>query len=152
MGKATYKGPVPKDDPMFSSGHEFFVRPGAEPISKTASTQQLPIELPPDATWHTIFEGSGSLSGNSWYEEVCYLGQESWCLSICDDPAFSSEDLSEESTEQHSSSTLVAWCFEMDEADNEGFSRLESLAVVAAEVGATECVELIQDLLKRKKG
>lgn len=65
MGKLRLKGLVPKDRPMFSSGPEFCLRPGAGPISKTSPTQQLPIEMPPDATWHTIFEGSGSLTGNS---------------------------------------------------------------------------------------
>lgn len=38
----------------------------------------------------------------------------------------------------------------MDEADNEGFSRLESLSLVVADVGVIECVVLIQELLKHK--
>ena len=33
MGKTTWRGPVPKDDPMFSGGPEIFSRPVSKPSS-----------------------------------------------------------------------------------------------------------------------
>jgi hypothetical protein len=36
MGKLTYKGLVPPDDPMFSSGPEMFSRPESRPSSMTS--------------------------------------------------------------------------------------------------------------------
>ena len=37
MGKITYKGLVPKDDPMFSNGPELFSRPAYKPSSKSTA-------------------------------------------------------------------------------------------------------------------
>jgi len=39
MGKATYKGLVPKDDPMFSSGPELWSHPGHERPSKEGANE-----------------------------------------------------------------------------------------------------------------
>lgn len=38
MGKATFVGFVPKDDPMFSGGPQLFSRPGSNQPSKTSPT------------------------------------------------------------------------------------------------------------------
>jgi hypothetical protein len=38
MGKATYKGLVPKDDPMFSTGPELFSRPESSKSSTSTQT------------------------------------------------------------------------------------------------------------------
>jgi hypothetical protein len=38
MGKATYKGLVPKDDPMFSSGPELWSHPGYDKYSTSTPT------------------------------------------------------------------------------------------------------------------
>jgi hypothetical protein len=152
MGKLTFKGPVPKDDPLFSSGPEFFVRPGSkvEPVVDNPSNQVT--QPPPDATWHTIFEGSGSLSGNDWFEDVCYLGQEQWLLSLYDDPAWSSDDQNAQEPEHHTSASLAAWVIDMDLVDADGFPRTEALLDVAIDVGATECVAVLRSLLDNQKG
>ena len=51
MGKATYKGLVPRDDPMFSGGVEIFSRLGSSKSSttsapSTAGATQAPSTLP----------------------------------------------------------------------------------------------------------
>lgn len=38
MGKGTYKGLVPQDDPMFSTGPELFSRPGSKTSSVTSAS------------------------------------------------------------------------------------------------------------------
>jgi hypothetical protein len=47
MGKATYKGLVPRDDPMFSTGPEVFSRLGSSESSKTSpkgTSGEAPVE------------------------------------------------------------------------------------------------------------
>lgn len=58
MGKLTYEGPVPKDDPMFTGGPQLFSRPGsrltpkvpavAQDASAQKSSGQAP-EVPPSS-------------------------------------------------------------------------------------------------------
>lgn len=38
MGKITFKGLVPKDDPMFSTGPQLFSRPGSSESSTTSAS------------------------------------------------------------------------------------------------------------------
>jgi len=130
MGKITDKGSVPKDDPMFPGGVEFFTR------SKAVQ----------ESNWHTIFQGSGSLTGNDWTEEVCYLGHEQWLLSLRDDPAWSISELTEQA-EQRSSASLAEWVADMDTVDAEGCPRVESLLDVAVQVGAIQCEDLLRTFL-----
>lgn len=133
MGKSTYKGPVPKDDPMFAGSVEFFLKPRSEASSE----------------WHLIFQGSGSLTGNDWTEEVCYLGKEQWLLSLRDDPAWSTSEQTEQA-EQRTSASLAEWVADMDTVDDEGFPRVEALLDIAVEIGATECAELLRTFLSNR--
>lgn len=44
-----------------------------------------------DFGWQTYFEGSGSVTGNAWLEQVCYLGKEQWLVGLSDDIAWSAD-------------------------------------------------------------
>ncbi len=58
MGKSTYVGQVPKDDPMFFGGPQIFSRPGSKPSSasipgsadevKLAAADSQPKQQPKD--------------------------------------------------------------------------------------------------------
>jgi hypothetical protein len=58
---------------------------------ETIMTEPKIIRKGKDVDWHIIYEGSGSITGNSWIEEVAYLGDEQWLLKLYDDPAWSFE-------------------------------------------------------------
>lgn len=78
MGKATFKGFVPKDDPMLSTGHELFSRPGShvrpEPAGNagaghplSASDDRLP--QPPDRAAYSSEDEFEEAQGG-WRERV----------------------------------------------------------------------------------
>lgn len=95
----------------------------------------------------TIFNGSGSATGNAWTEEVSYLGQERWLLRLRDDTAFSSDVASDQDIEERSSANLVEWVIDMDQVDGEEFHRVHALLDAAKEVGAVDCATLLQRFL-----
>lgn len=100
--------------------------------------------------WHTLFEGSGSATGNDWLEEVCYLGDEQWLLSLRDDPAWSGDELDVQEPEDHTSASLVEWVVDMDGADeDEDRPRTQALLEIAVEEGAKECEALLREHLAR---
>lgn len=95
--------------------------------------------------WDTLFEGSGSASGNDWLEEVCYLGEEQWLLSLRDDPAWSGGDIDVQEPEEHTSATLAAWVIDMDCTDGDDDQpRVLALLEIAAAEGAKECEALLR--------
>jgi hypothetical protein len=98
----------------------------------------------------TIFNGSGSATGNGWTEEVSYLGQEKWLLRLRDDPAFSSDVASDQDVEERSSANLVEWVIDMDQVDGDEFHRVHALLDAANEVGAVECATLLQRFLVKQ--
>ena len=53
MGKLTYKGLVPPDDPMFSSGPEMFSRSETKPSSPT-SESAVTAEIPSLTPTHLV--------------------------------------------------------------------------------------------------
>lgn len=102
-----------------------------------------------ESRWHILFEGTGSATGNDWLEEVCYLGDEQWLLSLRDDPAWSAEDLDVQEPEEHTSVSLASWVIDMDCTDgDDDLSRTNALRGIAAEEGATECVAALRTYLK----
>jgi hypothetical protein len=103
--------------------------------------------------WHVLYEGSGSVSGNGWVEEVCYLGQEQWLLSLRDDPAWSIGELDVQEPEERSSAELASWVVDMDSTDGgEEFPRVEALLSIAKEVGSRECVQVLERFVGRREG
>jgi hypothetical protein len=98
----------------------------------------------------TIFNSSGSATGNAWTEEVSYLGQEKWLLRLRDDPAFSSDIASDQDVEERSSANLVEWVIDMDQVDGEEFHRVHALLDAAKEVGSVECATLLQRFLNEQ--
>jgi hypothetical protein len=106
-----------------------------------------------DSEWYELFQGSGSASGNSWIEEVCYLGQEQWMLSLRDDPlwTFDSSAFSAQEPDDHSSSSLVNWVIDMDATDDDvERTRCHALLAIAEAVGAVQCAALLTDYLARR--
>ena len=102
-----------------------------------------------DLDWHVIFAGSGSVTGNDWLEEVCYVGQERWLLRVRDDPAWSFDPIEEElEHEEKSSAELVEWVRSIDTAGMEAtLERRRNLHDVAVAVGAGQCAALLQVVL-----
>jgi hypothetical protein len=97
------------------------------------------------SNWHVLYNGSGSVSGNEWIEEVCYLGEEQWLLSLRDDPAWSMSEVDVQEPEERSSAELASWVANMDSTDEgEGHPRVDALLVIATEVGADQCAALLQ--------
>ena len=102
-----------------------------------------------DVEWFLLSEGSGSVMGNNWTEQVCYLGEERWLLSVQDDPAFSVEEPVAEDPEEYSSADLVSWAVNMDTTDGaEAHHRVRALLKVARQVGATQCEGLLREALR----
>jgi hypothetical protein len=102
-----------------------------------------------DVDWHIIYEGSGSITGNSWIEEVAYLGDEQWLLKLYDDPAWSFEPEEPMQPEEKNSEELVDWVKSIDSASNkDSFARprQKSLYEVAKNLGATRCVKLLSSI------
>ena len=56
MGKATYKGLVPPDDPMFSGGFEMFSRPESSRSSKTSASDKTGVTQDPSNSVETEAE------------------------------------------------------------------------------------------------
>lgn len=105
-----------------------------------------------ESKWHTLFEGSGSATGNDWLEEVCYLGEEQWLLSLRDDPAWSGEDLEVQEPEEHTSASLASWVIDMDCTDeDDDLPRTHALLEIATEEGATECVAVLRAYLDARE-
>lgn len=99
-------------------------------------------------SWHLLYQGTGSLSGNDWFEQVRYLGDERWLLSIEDDPAWLVEDSADAIEEAYSSNDLVDLLVNMDTADSEdGLERQQALLRIAIEVRATACIDLLRKQL-----
>jgi hypothetical protein len=71
MGKSTYAGFVPKDDPMFSGGFEMFSRPGST-LSSTSSDKSTDGPKLPEAPKREDFS-----SAESYEEALSY-----WRTSI----------------------------------------------------------------------
>jgi hypothetical protein len=104
--------------------------------------------MPIESNWYTLFEGSGSATGNGWLEEVCYLGEEQWMLSLRDDPLWSTIDVEIQEPENHSSASLAGWVIDMDSTDNDdGYTRVRALLEIAEEVGAAACQHLLQQFI-----
>ncbi len=92
--------------------------------------------------WHIIYEGTGSLSGNDWIEEVAYLGNERWLLKLYDDPAFSFEPEPPMEPEEKSTEELVAWVKEIDDVSNEDHRQL-ALYKASKLAGSSQCAQLL---------
>jgi hypothetical protein len=102
--------------------------------------------------WHVLYNGTGSVTGNDWIEEVCYLGEEKWLLSLRDDAAWSMYDVDVQEPEERSSADLAAWVEDMDSTDGgETYQRVESLLEISTEVGAGECAALLQQFLQSRE-
>ena len=101
--------------------------------------------------WHVIFEGSGSITGNGWLEEVCYVGDEQWLLRLRDDLVWSLGPVEEvPEHEGKSSAELVAWVRSIDTAGKETTQeRRRALYNVAVEVGAAQCAAMLQHVLSQ---
>lgn len=98
-----------------------------------------------DSKWHVLFEGSGSVTGNGWCEEVCYLGDDQWLLSLSDDPAWSGSDRDVQEPEARTSASLVDWVFDMEQAGrDEDAARVRALLEIAEHEGALGCAALIR--------
>ncbi len=57
MGKATYKGLVPPDDPMFSNGPEMFSRPESKPSSMTSASDTTGVTPAQSSSVETEADG-----------------------------------------------------------------------------------------------
>lgn len=98
--------------------------------------------------WHLLFEGTGSVTGNDWLEEVCYLGQEKWLLVVRDDPAWSGPDAQAQDQAKYSSLALANWVVDMDGAgEDNGSARVHALLEVATAEGAKECEAALRAFL-----
>ena len=100
--------------------------------------------------WQIIYEGSGSVTGNSWFEEVAYLGNERWLLRLYDDPAWSLEPEEPMESERKTSRGLVDWVLSIDSAGTEDAfekPRQKALYDIAISAGAERCVELLKEEL-----
>jgi hypothetical protein len=118
-------------------------------IMETIMTEPKIIRKGKDVDWHIIYEGSGSITGNSWIEEVAYLGDEQWLLKLYDDPAWSFEPEEPMQPEEKNSEELVDWVKSIDSASNkDSFARprQKSLYDVAKNLGATRCVKLLSSI------
>ena len=99
--------------------------------------------------WQLLYTGTGSVTGNDWLEEVCYLGQEKWLLSHRDDPAWSIGEVEVQEPDEKSSAELAVWVQDMDAADGEEAPlRVQSLLKIATEVGAPECVAILRRFME----
>lgn len=100
--------------------------------------------------WHVIFNGSGSVTGNDWIEEVCYLGNEEWLLRLYDDPIWSLSPAAQEQCDQKTSSKLVEWVRLIDTAEfEENFDRRRTLLEIADNVGAEQCTQMLKAELSK---
>lgn len=98
-----------------------------------------------DADWDTYFNGTGSVTGNGWIEEVCHLGDERWLLRMRDDPAWSLGELDVGAPEAHTSESLVLFVVRMDLSDSDlDLPRTHCLLDVASRVGASHCERMLQ--------
>jgi hypothetical protein len=61
MGKSTYAGFVPKDDPMFSGGFEIFSHPESKP-SSTNTAKSTTGETPQDGQYPTDYDLADQLA------------------------------------------------------------------------------------------
>jgi hypothetical protein len=107
-----------------------------------------------DLKWHIIYEGSGSLAGNNWFEEVAYIGNEKWLLRSIEDPAWPSFEPQEPiGPDEKTSAELVSWVKWIDStdpADSIEKPRQKALYEVAKNIGVTRCADLLQQLLNEK--
>lgn len=93
-----------------------------------------------DLEWHSLYEGSGSVAGGSWFEEVAYLGDGKWLLRIYDDPAWTLAPEEPMEPETIVSASLVDLAWTMDTASEEDASTLPRVRALleAAELVADE--------------
>lgn len=102
--------------------------------------------------WYVLYNGSGSVSGNDWLEEVCYIGQGQWLLSLRDDPAWSLGEVSVQEPEERTSAELASWVVDMDSTDGEGsFPRVETLLTIATQVGDSQCAAPLHRFLRGRE-
>ena len=99
--------------------------------------------------WQLLFSGSGSVTGNDWLEEVCYLGQEQWLLSLRDDPVWCMGEVEIQEPDAKTSAELAMWVQDMDSADgDERHFRVRSLLKIATGVGAKECAAILERFIE----
>jgi len=104
-----------------------------------------------DLKWHVIYEGSGSITGNSWIEEVAYLGNEQWLLRIYDDPAWSFDPDEPMLPEKKTSDELVTFVASIDAVGGEdALPRQKSLYDAAIRSGAIQCIELLKESISSR--
>ena len=109
------------------------------------STQE---SVQPAWDWEVIYEGDGSVTGNSWFEEVRYLGGEAWLLWLHDDPAYAQSELVDNGPEERSSVDLTEWVIDMDQTDdNPDYPRVNALLEIAESVGAHQCSDTLRAFL-----
>lgn len=108
--------------------------------------QESPPEPVPTAwDWEVIYEGDGSLTGNSWFEKVRYLGGEAWLLWLHDDPAYAQSELVDNGPEEQSSMDLAEWVIDMDQTDdNPDYPRVNALLEIAESVDSKECASALK--------
>jgi len=105
-----------------------------------------------ESEWHVLYNGAGSVSGNDWLEEVCYVGQGQWLLSLRDDSAWSLGEVEVQEPEERTSAELASWVQDMDSTDGEGiYSRVESLLAIATRVGDSHCAALLHRFLQDRE-